>query len=215
MRLHAILHALPFLLRAAGTTLWVSLLGMALGQVLGAAVCLMRQSGVRGLERAGAAYVSFFRGVPLLVQLLLIYLFLPRVGLDVPPLVAAVAGLGLASGAYVSEIFRGALAAIPPGQWEAADALGMARARIWWRVLLPQMLRLSLPAEINELILLLKASSLISAIGVLELTRMAQAYAAETYRPLEMYVTAAAIYLVLNLGLAALGQFAERRIAYG
>ncbi len=215
MRLQVVLHALPFLLRAAGTTVWVSLLGMALGQVVGAAVCLLRQSGVRGLDWAGAAYVSFFRGVPLLVQLMLMYLFLPRAGLDVPPLVAAVAGLGLSSGAYVSEIFRGALAAIAPGQAEAAEALGMGPARIWWRVLLPQVLRLSLPAQVNELILLLKASSLISAIGVLELTRMAQAYAAETYRPLEMFVTAALIYLALNLGLAALGQFAERRIAYG
>lgn len=215
MRLHVVLHALPFLLWAAGTTVWVSLAGMALGQILGASVCLMRQSGVRWLDAIGAIYVSFFRGVPLLVQLLLIYLFLPRVGLNVPPLVAGIAGLGLASGAYVSEIFRGSLAAIPPGQREAADALGMARARIWWRVLLPQVMRLSLPAEINEFILLLKASSLISAIGVLELTRMAQAYAAETYRPLEMYVTAAVIYLLLNLALAGLGQLAERRIAYG
>lgn len=214
MRLHVVLHALPFLLWAAGTTVWVSLAGMALGQILGGSVCLMRQSGVRWLDAIGAIYVSFFRGVPLLVQLLLIYLFLPRIGLNVPPLVAGIAGLGLASGAYVSEIFRGSLAAIPPGQREAADALGMARARIWWRVLLPQVMRLSLPAEINEFILLLKASSLISAIGVLELTRMAQAYAAETYRPLEMYVTAAAIYLVLNLALATLGQIAERRIAY-
>ncbi len=208
-----VLRVLPFLLQAAGTTLWVSLLGMALGQVLGAAVCLLRRSGVGWLDRAGAVYVSFFRGVPLLVQLLLMYLFLPRIGLNVPPLVAAVTALGLASGAYVSETFRGALAAIPPGQAEAADALGIARARTWRRVLLPQMLRLSLPAEINELILLLKASSLISAIGVTELTRTAQSYAAATYRPLEMYVTAAAIYLVMNLALATLGQFAERRLA--
>ena len=208
-----VLHALPYLLSAAVTTLWVSLLGMALGQVLGGAVCLLRRSGWPGAERAGAIYVSFFRGVPLLVQLLLIYLFLPRIDLNVPPLAAAVIALGLASGAYVSEIFRGALAAIPPGQAEAADALGMGRARTWRRVLLPQMLRLSLPAEINELILLLKASSLISAIGVTELTRTAQSYAAATYRPLQMYVAAALIYLVMNLALAGLGQFAERRLA--
>lgn len=213
--MRVVLQALPFLLRAAGTTIWVSLLGMALGQVLGAAVCLLRRSGIGALERAGAIYVSFFRGVPLLVQLLLIYLFLPRLDLNVPPPVAAVTALGLSSGAYVSEIFRGALAAIPPGQAEAADALGMARARVWRRVLLPQVLRLSLPAEINELILLLKASSLISAIGVTELTRTAQSFAASTYRPLQMYVTAAAIYLALNLVLAALGQAAERRLAAG
>ncbi len=213
--MRVVLHALPYLLAAAGTTLWVSLLGMALGQMLGAAVCLLRRSGLRGMDRAGAAYVSFFRGVPLLVQLLLIYLFLPRIDLNVPPLAAAVIALGLASGAYVSEIFRGALAAIPPGQAEAADALGMTRRGIWRRVLLPQMLRLSLPAEINELILLLKASSLISAIGVTELTRTAQSYAAATYRPLQMYVTAALIYLLMNLALAGLGQLAERRLAAG
>jgi polar amino acid transport system permease protein len=213
--MNVVLQALPYLLEAAVTTLWVSLLGMAVGQVVGAAVCLLRQSGNRLLDVAGAVYLSFFRGVPLLVQLLLIWLLLPRVGINVPPLVAAVAGLGLASGAYVSEIFRGALAAIPPGQAEAAAALGMAPAKIWRRVLLPQVLRLSLPAEVNELILLLKASSLISAIGVTELTRSSHSFAAATYRPLQIYLTAAAIYLVMTLSLAALGHAAERRLEPG
>lgn len=210
MAFQAAADALPYLLRAAGTTIWVSAAGMALGQVLGAAVCLIRRS---RFKRAGALYVSFFRGVPLLVQLLLVYYFLPRVGIDVPPLVAAIGTLGLASGAYVSEIFRGALRAVPAGQVEAAVTLGFPVGAIWRRVLLPQAARIALPSLVNELILLLKASSLISTVGVTELTRASHSYAAATYRPLEIYACAGLIYLAMSLVLAGAGQFAERRVA--
>ena len=212
MKLAPVLHALPYLLHAAVTTLWISLLGIVLGQILGAAICLARRSGGL-LDRLGALYVSVFRGVPLLVQLLFIYVVLPRVGLNVPPLVAAVAGLGLASAAYVSEIFRGALAGIPPGQAEAARAMGFSPASLWRRVMLPQALRLAVPALVNELILLLKASSLVTQVGVTELTRASHSWAASTYRPLEMYLAAAAIYLCMTLSLAGLGRWAERRLA--
>lgn len=212
MRLQVALDALPFLLQAAWTTLWISLAGMALGQVLGALVCLCRLSPLRPLARFGALYVSFFRGVPLLVQLLLVYYFLPFVDINVPPLVAAVGSLGLASGAYVCEIFRGSLNAVPKGQSEAAVTLGFPAPAIWHRILLPQMLRISLPPLINELILLLKASSLVSVVGVTELTRSSHTWAASTYRPLEMYLTAATIYLLMNLGLALFGAVAERRL---
>jgi len=205
-------EALPYLLRAAGTTLWVSAAGMALGQVLGAGVCLLRRG---RFERLGALYVSFFRGVPLLVQLLLVYYFLPRAGIDVPPLVAAIATLGLASGAYVSEIFRGALRAVPPGQVEAAVTLGFPVLSVWRRVLLPQAARIALPSLINELILLLKASSLISTVGVTELTRSSHSYAASTYKPLEIYATAGLIYLVMTLAIAGAGQLTERALRTG
>jgi polar amino acid transport system permease protein len=213
MKLQAALEALPYLLSAAVTTLWISLAGIALGQVLGATVLLCRVSRGRALRRVGALYVSFFRGVPLLVQLLLVYYFLPYVGIDVPPLVAAIGTLGLASGAYVSEIFRGSLNAIPRGQAEAARALGFSSVSVWLRILLPQLLRISTPALVNELILLLKASSLISVVGVTELTRTSHTFAASTYRPFEVYITAALIYLVMNLALAALGVALERRLA--
>jgi polar amino acid transport system permease protein len=212
MKLQVALDALPFLLQAAWTTLWISLAGMLLGQMLGALVCLARISALRPLARFGAVYVSFFRGVPLLVQLLLVYYFLPYVGIDVPPLVAAIGSLGLASGAYVCEIFRGSLNAVPKGQAEAAVALGFPAPAIWRRILLPQMLRISLPPLVNELILLLKASSLVSVVGVTELTRSSHTWAATTYRPLEIYLTAAAIYLVMNLALALFGAAAERQL---
>jgi polar amino acid transport system permease protein len=213
MKLQAALDALPYLLSAAGTTLWISLAGIVLGQFLGATVLLCRVSSSTVLRRVGALYVSFFRGVPLLVQLLLVYYFLPYVGIDVPPLVAAIGTLGLASGAYVSEIFRGSLNAIPRGQAEAAHSLGFSPASVWLRILLPQLLRISVPALINELILLLKASSLISVVGVTELTRTSHTFAASTYRPFEVYITAALIYLAMNLALALLGVLVERHLA--
>ena len=204
--------SLVLLLLGAATTLAISAAGIVGGFFIAVPVCLARRSHRRAIAFAGWFYVSFFRGVPLLVQLLLVYYFLPYVGIDVPPLVAAIGSLGLASGAYVCEIFRGSLNAVPKGQAEAAVALCFPPPAIWRRILLPQMLRISLPPLVNELILLLKASSLVSVVGVTELTRSSHTWAATTYRPLEIYLTAAAIYLVMNLALALFGAAAERQL---
>jgi polar amino acid transport system permease protein len=127
-------------------------------------------------------------------------------------MVAAVVTVGICASAYISEIWRGAIAALPRGQSEAAVAIGMNPRDIWTRVILPQAVSLSLPALVNELILLVKASSLVSVVGILEITRSSQALAATTYRPLEVYVAAACIYLAINLCLAALGRFLEHRM---
>jgi polar amino acid transport system permease protein len=212
MKWSVVVSAWPYLVAAAGTTLWISLAGIALGLVIGVAICLCRVAGGALAARFGALYVSFFRGVPLLVQLLLVYDLLPLVGLNVPALVAAVASLGLASGAYVCEIFRGALTAVPRGQAEAALSLGFPGIAIWRRILLPQALRTALPPLFNEFILLLKASSLISVVGVAELTRVGMNIASSTYRPFEIYLSCAAIYLVLNGAIALLGGAVERRM---
>ena len=134
-----------------------------------------------------------FRGVPLLVLLLFIYYFLAEFGLDIPALVAAVGGLALSSGAYQAEILRGAFNALPHGQAEAAAALGFPGLEIWRRILLPQALRISVPPLINEFILLLKASSLVSVVGIAELTRVSMNIASMTYRPLEAYVGGGAL----------------------
>lgn len=215
MKLDAVLHALPYLLRGAVTTVSLSLVGIALGLVIGTAVCVARVSGQGAAARAGALYVSFFRGVPLLVQLLLIYYLLPVIGINVPALAAAIAGLSLASGAYQAEILRGALQAVPRGQTEAALAFGFAPGDTWRRILLPQALRMALPPLVSEFILLLKASSLISVVGIAELTRVSMNIASSTYRPLEAYAAAGALYLAINLCLAGLGTLAERRFGRG
>ncbi len=213
MKPEVILHSFGYLTQAAGVTIAVSFAGIAIGFVIGALACVARVSRRPWLRRLGGAYVSIFRGVPLLVQLLFIYYFLAEFGLDVPAIVAAVGGLALSSAAYQAEILRGALNAVPRGQTEAAVALGFTNSEIWRRVLLPQALRISIPPLINEFILLLKASSLVSVVGIAELTRVSMNIASMTYRPLEAYVGGGLFYLAINLTLAGFGALAERRLA--
>jgi polar amino acid transport system permease protein len=212
MRLSVIFHSFGYLTQAAAVTVALSLAGIALGFVFGTLVCIARVSGKPWLERLGGAYVSVFRGVPLLVLLLFIYYFLATLGLDVPALVAAIGGLGLSSGAYQAEILRGALNAVPRGQSEAAAALGYTAFDRWRLILLPQALRISIPPLINEFILLIKASSLVSVVGIAEITRVSMNIASMTYRPLEAYVGGGLFYLAINLSLAGLGGLAERRV---
>ena len=215
MKPEVILHSFGYLTQAAGITIAVSFAGIAIGFVIGALACVARVSRSPWLSRLGGAYVSVFRGVPLLVQLLFIYYFLAEFGLDVPAIVAAVGGLALSSAAYQAEILRGALNAVPRGQTEAAVALGFTNFEVWRRVLLPQALRISIPPLINEFILLLKASSLVSVVGIAELTRVSMNIASMTYRPLEAYVGGGLFYLAINLTLAGFGALAERRLAAG
>ena len=198
---------------AARYTLLVSGLGIALGLVIGALICISAMSRWIWLRRFAALWVSFLRGVPLLVQLLLMYYLLPVIGIDVPALVAAVVTVGICASAYISEIWRGAIAALPRGQAEAAVAIGMGPRHVWTRVILPQAMVMSLPALVNELILLVKASSLVSIVGIMEITRASQAQAATTFRPMEVYLAAACIYLMINLCLAAIGRYLEHRMA--
>ncbi len=215
MKPEVILHSFGYLTQAAGVTIAVSFAGIVIGFVIGGLVCAARVSRRAWLKRLGGAYVSVFRGVPLLVQLLFIYYFLAEFGLDVPAIVAAVGGLALSSAAYQAEILRGALNAVPRAQTEAAVALGFAGSEIWRRVLLPQALRISVPPLINEFILLLKASSLVSVVGIAELTRVSMNIASMTYRPLEAYVGGGLFYLAINLTLAGFGALMERRLNAG
>lgn len=207
-----ILHNMPFLIEAAKWTVLISLAAMAISIVLGVFVCAARISKNPILRNAATFYISFFRGVPLLVQLLMFFYMLPHIGLDLPAILAAILSVGLCSAAYTAEILRGALQTIPAGQSEAAHALGMPTASLWRRILVPQALRLGMPSLINELILLVKVSSLASVVGIGELTRVAQNITGQTYRPLEIYLAAAAIYFVINFGIAQLGRMAERRL---
>lgn len=211
--LNAFIKSFHALALGVPSTLIVSLSGIAIGLLVGAMICAGALSLSRTLRSAAAVWISFFRGVPLMVQLLLMFYLLPVTGINVPPMVAAVLAVGLCSSAYVAEIWRGAINALPRGQAEAAVAIGMLPHAIWTRIILPQAVRLSLPALVNELILLVKASSLVSLVGIWEITRASQAEAGASYRPLEAYVAAGCLYLVINLCLATLGRYLERRAA--
>ncbi|WP_186050854.1 amino acid ABC transporter permease [Burkholderia gladioli] len=213
--LSAFLAGLPLLTHAASMTLAVSAAGLVLGFFIGLAVCCARRAPWAVLRTAGTLYVRFFRGVPLLVQLLLVFYLLPFVGINVSPVVAAVSAVSLCSAAYVAEILRGGFENLPPGQIEAARMLGLSAADRLWRIQVPQVLRLTLPSLANEMVLLIKASSLISVVGVAEITRTAQNLAASTYQPLEAYAAAGLIYFILCGALALVAHGAERRLRAG
>lgn len=197
----------------AMTTIGVSAASIVIGAALGLLLALGLVSQNRVLRGLSAAYRSFWRGTPILVQLLMLFYLLPRVGVDVPPFLAAVIALALNTTAFQGEIYRAGLAAIAPGQIEAARMLGIGRWRARLAIEVPQMFRLVLPALVNETISIVKSSSLVSVIAVTELMRRSQQLAAATFQPLEVYLIAGILYLLINLVLARAGMAAERNLA--
>lgn len=206
-----IVKSLPLLLGAAVWTVVYSLTSVALGFCIGTLMCSMGLSQSRIGRGIAAFYVSFFRGVPLLVQLLISYYCLPLIGLNVPSSVAAVGTLALCTGAYIAEILRGGFLGIPPGLIEAARMVGFSSTQILTRIEVPLAVRFTLPSLVNETTMMVKASSLISVVGVLELTRLSQNIATSTFQPLEIYLTAGAIYFVINGVIGMFGALAESR----
>ena len=201
----------PALLDGAWTTLWLCSIAMLLGFVLGVLIHLL----ANGRSRVGVAftrvYVSFFRGTPMLAQLLLIFYLPSALGLDVPPMVAAAAALALNTAAYQSQILSSGFAAIPRGQLEAASIFALGKYNTLVHIQLPQVLRLTLPALISELIDVIKVSAVVSVISITDLMRVSQQLVSQTYRPLEVYLVAALFYLVLTSLLSVLGSLLERR----
>jgi polar amino acid transport system permease protein len=210
----AIVGNLGPLAHGAWMTLTVSLVAIVIGMCGGLTLSFILLSKRAIPRRIGRVYISFFRGTPLLGQLLLAYFFLPGIiGVDLPPLVAAVGTLALNTTAFQAEIYRGGLLAISPGQFEAARILGITVWQARRRILIPQMMRLVLPSLVNETISIVKNSSLVSVIAVTELLRVSQGLVALTFRPTEIYLTAAAIYLSINLMLAQVGRLSERHLS--
>jgi polar amino acid transport system permease protein len=203
------------LVQACGYTVLISAVSISIGLVIGTAVSAAMLSSRKALSLAGRTFVSFFRGAPLLVQLLLIYNLLPTLGINVPSMVAAVIGLSLCTAAYQAENLRGGFASVPRGLVEAAEMVGLSPFQQFWRIRAPIALRMTLPALINEAIMILKASSLVSVVGVVELTRMAQDLAASTFKPLQLFAAAGLIYLVVNLLVARGGAALEKSFRWG
>ncbi|MBC7734942.1 MAG: amino acid ABC transporter permease [Bacteriovorax sp.] len=203
------------LVQACGYTVLISAVSISLGLVIGTGVSAAMLSSHKALSRTGRTFVSFFRGAPLLVQLLLIYNLLPTLGINVPSMVAAVIGLSLCTAAYQAENLRGGFASVPRGLLEAAEMVGLSPFQQFWRIRAPIALRMTLPALINEAIMILKASSLVSVVGVVELTRMAQDLAASTFKPLQLFAAAGLIYLVVNLLVARGGAALEKSFRWG
>lgn len=201
------------LLQASIYTVTISVVSILIGFAIAILLSGMLLSG-RGLfVRPAQIFISFFRGVPLLVQLLLIYNLLPVIGINVPSIVAAIIGLSLCTAAYQAENLRGGFASVPLGLVESAEMVGLTPRQIFRRVKVPIALRLTFPALVNEAILILKASSLVSVVGIVELTRMAQDLAGSTFLPLQLFASAGLIYLVINWLVALAGGLIENRLS--
>lgn len=198
MDLSFIAREAPFFARALGITALLTVTAGFAGTVLAIFLALMRLSSNKVVSRAAGAYVEFMRGTPLLVQLFIIYYGGPQLGLKLSPITAAIIGLGLNAGAYISEIFRGTILSIPKGQMEAARSLGMGHWLAMRRVIMPQALRHALPALGSSFAALVKDTSLVSVITVSELLLVARNRVSATYRPLEIYLMVGVLYFILT-----------------
>lgn len=210
-----IFHYFPFLLQGALITLQISLLSLLLGIIFGLAAALCKLGRNPVLRGIASFYIWLIRSTPLLVQLFIIYFGLPQMGIDLGPFLSGVLGLGLNVGAYNAETIRGGIISIPKGQTEAARSLAMSGALAMRRVILPQALRIIIPPMGNNFIILIKDTSLVSTITLVELTLTAQRFIGSTYKPFEMYVMAAALYAVMTTTASLLLGKLEKRTNRG
>ncbi len=209
----AVVGALPYLVRGAGLTVLISAAAMLGGLAAGIAAALAAHVGGRLPRAAVRAYVEVFRNTPLLIQIFIVYFGLPQLGVRLSPFLSGLSALVLYTAAYNTEILRAGLEAVPHGQHEAARSLGLSTAQTMRHVIVPEALRIAFPALGNNLVSLVKNSSLVSTIGMVELMFVANDIAYNNFRSFETYGAAAAFYVVLVLGLTRLLNAAERRMA--
>ena len=206
-------YAIPYLAAGALVTLELSALGMIFGTTIGAVAGLLSLSehvALRGIVRA---YVYFVRGTPALVQVFLVYFAMPQFGVELSAFWSGVVALAFNSGGFIAEIVRSGLQSIDSGQTEAAKSIGMTNRQSVLFILLPQSLRRITPPLTNEVITLVKSSSLLSVISISELTRSAQAIIAAKFTPFELYAELAVFYLIIISILAKFSEYVEKRLA--
>ncbi|MEO1378142.1 MAG: ABC transporter substrate-binding protein/permease [Cyanobacteria bacterium J06635_10] len=208
-----IIPEIPFILKGIPLTLLFTLLSVFLGLFWGTALSFFKISGIKPLGWFANIYTSIFRGTPLLLQLSLVYFATPQLtGYNIPALQAGVLTFTLNSGAYMSETIRGGIQAVDKGQFEAAMSMGVTYGTMMWDIILPQALKNILPALVNETIGLLKDSSLVATIGVVEILRSAQIVGANKYIYFEPLLFAGLIYYVLVMGLTRVASALETKL---
>ncbi|EIW20541.1 MULTISPECIES: amino acid ABC transporter permease [Pelosinus] len=207
-----VIASLSVLGEGAMVTIYLSVLAMLGAVMVGLAVALMRIFKIRIFEVIAKVYVSFFRGTPLLVQLLILYFGLTSFHIMLEPFPAALIGLILHFGAYISEIFRGAIVSIHIGQWEAGRSLGMSTMQVLQKIVLPQALRISIPSLWNCLIDILKSSSLASVITVPELTRQVEEQSSAQFVFMPYFLTLAVFYWVMVIAMGWVQEWLEKKL---
>lgn len=200
---------LPQMLEGLKITVLATVVGMVIASVLGLAIALVRRSHLRSVTVPLRIVVEFIRSTPLLTQLLFVYLALP----SVPALVVGCTVLGVHYATYMSEVYRAGIDAVPPGQWEAATALNLSRARTWRAVVLPQAIRHTLPGLGNYAISMFKETPYLFVISVVEMFTAAQTYGGNHFSYIEPLTMAGLLFLILSYPTSLLVRRMERRLA--
>ena len=201
-----------YLLQAARWTILLSLIAIAGGAVLGLALALARVGKLRVLRALALVYIQIVQGTPLLILLFLSYFGLSLVGLRLDPLVAAGLSLTFYVGAFLGEIWRGCIEAVPRTQWEASDCLGLSRFQQYTYVILPQAIRIATPPTVGFMVQVVKNTSLASIIGFVELTRAGQIVNNSTFQPFLVFLFVAAIYFAICYPLSVTSRALERKM---
>jgi polar amino acid transport system permease protein len=202
-----------FIVQAAQWTLALSAIAFVGGALLGLVVALSRTSESAVARNASRVFIQVFQGTPLLLQLFLIFFGAPVLGLDINPWVAAGVALVLNSAAFLAEIWRGCIEAVPRGQWEAAQALNLSYINRMRFVVLPQAFKIALPPTVGYTVQIIKGTSLAAIIGFTEITRAGQIINNATFQPLHVFTTVAALYFVICWPLSLLAARMERNRA--
>ena len=213
-------EAMPILLEGLKLTVLVSLVSIAIGMVIGLLVCLMKMSRNIVLRAIAGVYIWIIRGTPMLVQALIVFFGIPQLiqiwvkGFHFTALTAGIITLSLNAGAYLAEIYRGGIMAVPKGQTEAARSLGLSQGQAMRKVVLPQAIKFSIPSLVNQFIITIKDTSILSAIGMAELVNKAKTYVGSTYTFFETYLVVAAMYLVIISILMIISNYIEKKLKY-
>lgn len=210
----AFLEVIPRILPAALTNLQIAVFVIALSVVAGTTLTIVRSFKIRVVNLVIAVVISMVRGTPVLVQIFLFYYGVPALGIQLSPFTAGVCAIAFNSTMFTSETLRSGLANLATGPIEAAVALGLRDAVIWWKVVLPQLFGRVIPVLVNEATIVVKTTALLSVITVVEMLRTAQQISSTTFRPLEAILAAALIFLCINITISQIGRLVERRIAH-
>jgi ectoine/hydroxyectoine ABC transporter permease protein EhuD len=203
---------LPSLLHGALLTIAVSLLAFGLALIFGLVTGIARISRIAPLRVVAACYIQFIRGTPLLLQLFFIYYVLPYAGIVLTPFISAALGLTLNYSAYMAEVFRSGIQAIPKGQWEAGSSIGMSRGLLLRRIILPQAIRIIIPSLGNFFVSIFKDSALVSVITMRDLMFSGQLLASATYKHFEIFTMVAVIYFLISYPTAKFVEWIEAKI---
>ena len=207
-------ESLPLLLQGLGLTLELAVVSLCIAMVLGVIAALMGLSGNPVLSFINKAFVALIRCSPLLVQAFFIYFGITgAMGVRMSAFTAGVIALSLNAGGYLSEIFRGGIQSVDPGQVEAARSLGLSSRQTTWRIVLPQAIRICLPSVVNQWCITIKDTSIICVIGLAELTRMGQQIIARTYRSFEVWLMVFVLYFIVIYALTIFARRMERKVS--